>query len=82
MPPDPNADPEVEAKAAAWDRTPGSSAACLERTSLRMERKCGFSEKESGVGGTLEVVPIESFCEGGDVGRRVKMCEDAVLGNT
>jgi len=54
----------------------------LERTSLRIERKCGFSEKESGVGGILEVVPIERFCEGGDVGRRVKMCEDAVRGKT
>lgn len=76
MPPDPKAEPEVEANAEAWDWIPGSSAACLERTSLRMERKRGFSEKVSGVGGSLEVVPIERFCDGGDVGMSAKMCED------
>jgi hypothetical protein len=41
-----------------------------------MERKCGFSEKESGVGGNLEVVPTARFGEGVDVESRVKMCED------
>lgn len=50
-----------------------------------MERKRGFSIKESGVGGSLEVVPIERLWEVGDDGRRVRMCEfdgDVGLGKT
>jgi hypothetical protein len=38
-------------------------------------RKCGFSVKESGVGGSLFVIPIERVWEGGSVGRRVRICE-------
>ena len=45
-------------------------------TESRMLRKWGFEEKESGVGGSLEVVPIDRFWEGGEVGRSVRMCED------
>lgn len=73
MPPEPSAEPEVDAKAAAWPCTRGSSVACNRRTSLRMERKCGFSVKESGVGGILVVVPIERYWEGGSVGKRVRI---------
>lgn len=40
---------------------------------MRMERKCGFSVKESGVGGILVVVPIERFWEGGSVDKRVRI---------
>lgn len=40
-----------------------------------MERKCGFSVKESGVGGTFVVVPIERYWEGGSVGKRVRIWE-------
>jgi hypothetical protein len=40
-----------------------------------MERKCGFSVKESGVGGILVVVPIERFWEGGSVDKRVRIWE-------
>jgi len=40
---------------------------------LRIERKCGFSVKESGVGGILVVVPIERVVEGGSVGNRVRI---------
>jgi hypothetical protein len=42
---------------------------------LRIVRKCGFSVKESGVGGTFVVVPIERVCEGGSMGSRVRICE-------
>lgn len=77
MPPEPNAEPDVDANAAACDWSPGSSAACLERTSSRREIKRGFSVKESGVGGIWEVVPIERAGDGGDVRRRVRMCEVA-----
>lgn len=75
MPPEPNADPDVEANAAAWDCIPGSEAACFDRISSRIERKRGFSVRESGVGGILEVVPMDRDWEVGDVGRRVRMCE-------
>jgi len=75
MPPEPRAEPDVDAKAAAWPWTKGSDGACSRRTSWRMERKCGFSVKESGVGGTFVVVPIDSFWEGGFVGRKDRMCE-------
>lgn len=70
MPPDPNAEPEDDAKAAAWPATIGSEAACWDRTSFSMERKRGFSVRESGVGGICVVVPRERFTEGGEVGRR------------
>ena len=75
MPPEPRAEPDVEAKAAAWPWTIGSSAACTRSTSLRIVRKCGFSVKESGVGGTFVVVPIERVCEGGSTGSSVRICE-------
>jgi hypothetical protein len=73
MPPEPRAEPDVEAKAAAWLCIMGSSLAWRRRTSLRIERKCGFSIKESGVGGIFVVVPIERFVEGGSVGKRVRI---------
>jgi len=38
-----------------------------------MVRKRGFSVRESGVGGILEVVPIESVADGGEVGRRERI---------
>jgi hypothetical protein len=50
-----------------------------------MERKCGFSVKESGVGGIAVVVPIASLWEGGSVGRRLRVYEfdvDVGLGKT
>jgi hypothetical protein len=74
MPPEPSAEPEEDANAAAWPWTMGSEAACWARTSLRMERKRGFSVRESGVGGILLVVPIERGTEGGEVGRSVRRC--------
>jgi hypothetical protein len=40
---------------------------------LRIDRKCGFSVKESGVGGSFVVVPIERVLEGGSVGKRVRI---------
>ncbi len=75
----------MDAKAAAWPCTIGSEAACSRRTSWRMERKCGFSVKESGVGGIAVVVPIASLWEGGSVGRRLRVYEfdvDVGLGKT
>jgi hypothetical protein len=36
---------------------------------LRIDRKWWFSVKESGVGGSFVVVPIERFWEGGSVGK-------------
>lgn len=41
---------------------------------MRSFRKFGFSVKESGVGGILVVVPIERLEDGGEVGRRERMC--------
>jgi hypothetical protein len=73
-------EPDVDAKAIACDCTHGSSAAWLLRTSWRMERKRGFSVREVGLGGSWEVVPTERFWEGGDVGRKVKMCEEVAAG--
>ncbi len=85
MPPEPSADPDVEAKAAAWPCTIGSSAACWRRTSLSRVRKCGFSVRESGVGGSFVVVPIDKVWEGGSVGKRARIWEvigDDGLGKT
>jgi hypothetical protein len=85
MPPEPKAEPAVDAKAAAWPCTMGSSAAYWRRTSLSRVRKRGFSVRESGVGGIFVVVPTESLWEGGSVGRRVRICEvvgDDGLGKT
>jgi len=45
-----------------------------------MRMKCGFSITEVGVGGRAVVVPIAREGVGGWVGRRVRMCEDAVVG--
>jgi hypothetical protein len=73
IPPEPKAEPEVDANAAAWDWIPGSEAAWSFRTDWRRKRKWGFSVRESGVGGILEVVPIERLGEGGEVGRRERM---------
>ena len=42
--------------------------------------KCGFSITEVGVGGRAVVVPIAREGVGGWVGRRVRLCEDAVVG--
>jgi hypothetical protein len=39
-----------------------------------MERKFGFSVNESGVGGILVVVPMARFVDGGDFGRRERIC--------
>lgn len=50
-----------------------------------MERKRGFSIRESGVGGTFEVVPMERDGERGSVARKVRMCDvegDSGLGKT
>jgi hypothetical protein len=41
---------------------------------LRIDRKRGFSVRESGVGGILVVVPRKRLGEGGEVGRRVRRC--------
>ena len=43
-------------------------------------RKWGFSLRESGVGGILVVVPIERRGEGGEVGRRERMCALGAVG--
>ena len=40
----------------------------------------GFSVRESGVGGSLVVVPSARDGVGGVVGRRVRRCECALLG--
>ena len=57
MPPDPNAEPELEAMAWAWDITPSSWKACWARTEERMVRKLRLAEKVSGavVGGIVVV---------------------------
>lgn len=57
MPPDPSAEPEVEAMACAWEITPLSSKAFWARTEDRMVRKLRFAEKVSGaaVGGSVVV---------------------------
>ena len=65
----------MEANAAAWPCTQGSEAECWERTDCRIERKRGFSARESGVGGILVVVPTERLRDGGFVGRRVRICD-------
>jgi hypothetical protein len=78
-------DPDVLAKAAACPCTIGSSAAWRRRTSWRMERKRGFSVRESGVGGSWVVVPIARPADGDSVGRRVRIWDfegEAGLGKT
>jgi hypothetical protein len=48
-------------------------------------RKCGFSVRESGVGGSFVVVPIDKVWEGGSVGKRARIWEvigDDGLGKT
>jgi hypothetical protein len=75
----------VDAKAAAWACTHGSPVAWLRSTSCRIVRKRGFSIRESGVGGSLLVLPIARLLDGGDVGSSVRMCdveEDSGSGKT
>jgi hypothetical protein len=55
--PDRNADPAVEAIAAAWAMTVGSWYACFASTSCKTVRSFGFSVKEAEVGGSSLVVP-------------------------
>lgn len=50
--------------------TSGSLCAFSAITESTVLRKSGFSEKESGAGGSLEVVPMDSSWVGGSVGRR------------
>lgn len=69
-PPDPKFDPDVEAITCACDITSGSLCACSAMTESTVLRKLRFSEKESGTGGSLEVVPMDSSWAGGSVGRR------------
>lgn len=75
MPPEPSAEPEVEANARACDCAPGSEAAWAESTAERMVRKCGLVVRESGVGGRAVVVPMARDGVGGVVGRRVRRWE-------
>lgn len=57
----------------AWDITLASLWACWARTECRIFKKLGFSLRESGVGGSRLVVPIERVGLGGVVGRRVRI---------
>lgn len=75
MPPDPKADPEEDANAAACPRMIGSCEACCRITSCIMRRKVGFSVTEVGVGGMAIVVPISREGVGGLVERRVRIWE-------
>jgi hypothetical protein len=50
--------------------TSGSSWAYSESTPCNVFRNDGFSEKESVVGGNLDVIPIASSGFGGSVGNR------------
>jgi hypothetical protein len=52
--------------------TAGSSTAEAARTLDRIFKKCGFEEKELGVGGRVGVVPMARRRVGGEVGRRVR----------
>jgi hypothetical protein len=55
---------------AASDWTRGSEEAFSLITEWRMGRRCGFSVKDWGVGGSFVVVPIDNEGEGGFVGSR------------
>jgi len=73
--------PACEAYAAAWAWTPGSRVACWRRTECRMVRKGGFSWNVEGVGGIVDVRPMERFGFGGFVGRYVRSLRDGLDGS-
>lgn len=77
-------DPDVDAIARACEITYGSLCECFASTECRMERKLGFSTRESGVGGSWAVVPIASWALGGEVGSRVRrwLLKDRSSGKT
>jgi hypothetical protein len=64
--------PAEEAYVAVCAMTAGSSTAEAARTLDRIFKKCGFEEKELGVGGRVGVVPMARRRVGGEVGRRVR----------
>lgn len=49
---------------------------------MRIDRNLVFALRESGVGGTFAVVPIATDGVGGEVGRKVRICDVGLLGSS
>lgn len=72
-PPDAILAPDVDAITWACEIASGSSCPYFVRTSCRISRNLGFSRKESVVGGSFEVIPIDRSGLGGSDGRSDRM---------
>lgn len=66
---EPRETPPEEANAPAWAWTSGSEWACSAITAWRIFENLGFSWRESGVGGIVELLPRAISGVGGSVGR-------------